>query len=188
MVIESPIFLPFSAIYTGVCADPVMLPKNHPLASVNDVYNAIYVNGDAVGDAMFMGRGAGRLPTASAVCSDIIDTARNIRCNSCGRISGGLFEKKKMCPPDKEMAPCYFRLLVNDRPGVLAAIASTFAAQQMSIASVIQKNVIENGLAELIIITYKVSRLSLELSLRTLQVLPVVKKVSSVLRVEDPNL
>ena len=80
------------------------------------------------------------------------------------------------------------RLLVNDRPGVLAAIASTLAAQQMSIASVIQKNVLENGLAELIIITYKVSRLSLELSMRTLQVLPVVKKVCSVLRVEDPNL
>ena len=157
-----------------------------------------YVNGDAVGDAMFMGRGAGRLPTASAVCGDIIDTARNICNNCCGRIKGNLFEEKKMCPPEKEMAPCYFRLLVNDRPGVLAAIASTLAAQQMSIASVIQKqmsiasviqkNVLENGLAELIIITYKVSRLSLELSMRTLQVLPVVKKVCSVLRVEDPNL
>ena len=86
------------------------------------------------------------------------------------------------------MAPCYFRLLVTDRPGVLAAIASTFAAQQMSIASVIQKNVMENGMAELVIITNKVSKLSLDLSLRTLQVLPVVKKVCSVLRVEDPNL
>ena len=64
----------------------------------------------------------------------------------------------------------------------------TVPAQQMSIASVIQKNVVENGLAELIIITYKVSRMSLELSLRTLEVLPVVKKVCSVLRVEDPNL
>ena len=174
----------------GIAANvyPVMLPKSHPLASVNDVYNAIYVNGDAVGDAMFMGRGAGRLPTASAVCGDIIDVARNIRNNACGRISGSLFVKKKMCPPDKEMTPCYFRLLVNDRPGVLAAIASTLAAQQMSIASVIQKNVLENGLAELIIITYKVSRLSLELSLRTLQVLPVVKRVCSVMRVEDPDL
>ena len=174
----------------GITANvyPVMLPKNHPLASVNDVYNAIYVNGDAVGDAMFMGRGAGRLPTASAVCGDIIDTVRNICHNACGRVSGNLFVEKKMCPPEKEMEPCYFRLLVNDRPGVLAAIASTFAAQQMSIASVIQKAVVENGLAELIIITYKVSRLSLDLSLRTLQVLPVVKKVCSVLRVEDPNL
>ena len=174
----------------GITANvyPVMLPKNHPLASVNDVYNAIYVNGDAVGDAMFMGRGAGRLPTASAVCSDIIDTARNICHNACGRINSNLFEKKKMCPPEKEMVPCYFRLLVTDRPGVLAAIASTFAAQQMSIASVIQKNVVENGLAELIIITYKVSRMSLDLSMRTLEVLPVVKKVCSVLRVEDPNL
>ncbi len=174
----------------GITANvyPVMLPKNHPLASVNDVYNAIYVNGDAVGDAMFMGRGAGRLPTASAVCGDIIDTARNICHNACGRITGNLFVEKKMCPPEQETEPCYFRLLVNDRPGVLAAIASTFAAQQMSIASVIQKNVVEKGLAELIIITYKVSKLSLELSLRTLQVLPVVKKVCCVLRVEDPNL
>lgn len=174
----------------GITANvyPVMLPKSHPLASVNDVYNAIYVNGDAVGDAMFLGRGAGRLPTASAVCGDIIDTVRNLNNHACGRISGNLFEKKKMCPPEKEMAPCYFRLLVTDRPGVLAAIASTFAAQQMSIASVIQKNVMENGIAELVIITNKVSKLSIDLSLRTLQVLPVVKDVCSVLRVEDPNL
>ena len=174
----------------GITANvyPVMLPKSHPLASVNDVYNAIYVNGDAVGDAMFLGRGAGRLPTASAVCGDIIDTVRNLNNHACGRISGNLFEKKKMCPPEKEMAPCYFRLLVTDRPGVLAAIASTFAAQQMSIASVIQKNVMENGMAELVIITNKVSKLSIDLSLRTLQVLPVVKDVCSVLRVEDPNL
>ena len=174
----------------GITANvyPVMLPKNHPLASVNDVYNAIYVNGDAVGDAMFMGRGAGRMPTASAVCSDIIDISRNILFNACGRVNSNLFEKKKMCPPEKEMANCYFRLLVTDRPGVLAAIASTFAAQQMSIASVIQKNVMDNGTAELVIITNKVSKLSLDLSLRTLQVLPVVKKVCSVLRVEDPSL
>ena len=175
----------------GITANvyPVMLPKNHPLASVNDVYNAIYVNGDAVGDAMFMGRGAGRMPTASAVCSDIIDVSRNILFNACGRVNSNLFEKKKMCPPDKEMANCYFRLLVTERPGVLAAIASTFAAQQMSIASVIQKNVMDNGTsAELVIITNKVSKLSLDLSLRTLQVLPVVKKVCSVMRVEDPKL
>ena len=70
----------------------------------------------------------------------------------------------------------------------LLLVCLPLAAQQMSIASVIQKNVVENGLAELIIITYKVSRMSLDLSMRTLEVLPVVKKVCSVLRVEDPNL
>ena len=167
---------------------PMLVPLKSQLANIDNEFNGIMVRGDCTGDVVFYGKGAGKLPTASAVCGDIIDTVRNICHNACGRVSGNLFVEKKMCPPEKEMEPCYFRLLVNDRPGVLAAIASTFAAQQMSIASVIQKNGVENGLAELIIITYKVSRLSLDLSLRTLQVLPVVKKVCSVLRVEDPNL
>lgn len=174
----------------GISANvyPVMLPKAHPLAGVNGVYNAVFVNGDAVGDAMFMGQGAGRLPTASAVCGDIIDTARNINSGATDRIGCTCFEEKKMCPPDKEMTPCYIRMHVEDKPGVLSAIAATFGAQGMSLSTVIQKNRPAEGIAEIVIITGNVSKLSLELSISTLNVLPIVKKVCSILRVEDPSL
>jgi len=174
----------------GISANvyPVMLPKMHPLASVNDVYNAVFVNGDAVGDAMFLGRGAGRMPTASAVCGDIIDTARNILHDSTGRISCTCYEKKKLCPPSKDMSPCYIRLLAKDRPGVLSAVAAVFGAQQMSLANVVQKNRPTPDTAELVVITNSVSKESLALALQTLKALPVVEKVSSVLRVEDPSL
>ena len=93
-----------------------------------------------------------------------------------------------MCPSDKEMTPCYIRMQVQNRPGVLAAIAATFGAQQVSLSNVIQKQIFKSGLAELVIITNNVSKMSLELSVQTLKVLPVVDKVCSILRVEDPTL
>ncbi len=174
----------------GISANvyPAMLPKHHPLAGVNDAFNAVFVNGDAVGEAMFLGQGAGRMPTASAVCGDIIDTARNIISHSTGRVTCTCFEEKKLCPADKEMTPCYIRMHVEDKPGVLAAIAATFGAQQMSLSTVIQKNKPAEGVAEIVVITNNVSRMSLELSIQTLKVLPIVKRVCSVLRVEDPSL
>lgn len=174
----------------GVSANvyPVMLPVHHPLASVNDVYNAIYINGDAVGEAMFLGRGAGRLPTASAVCGDIVDTARNLLHGATNRIGCTCYRDKQLCPPDKEMSPCYIRMQVQDKPGVLAAIAAAFGAQQVSLYNVIQKELPKPGQAEIVVVTNNISKLSLELSLQTLRVLPVVDKVCSVLRVEDPRL
>lgn len=89
-----------------------MIPLSHPLAGVNGVYNAVFVNGDAIGEAMFLGLGAGRLPTASSVCGDIIDIARNMQHKSTGRISCTCFEEKRLCPPDKMSAPAYIRLQV----------------------------------------------------------------------------
>lgn len=99
----------------SVRVHPTMLPKVHPLATVNDVYNAIFVNGDVVGDAMFLGRGAGRLPTASAICGDIVDVARNIVHNCTGRINCTCYEDKHMCSIENITSPCYVRLLVLDK-------------------------------------------------------------------------
>ena len=170
-----------------VRVQPTMLPASHPLATVNDVYNAIFVNGDAVGDTMFFGRGAGRMPTASAVCGDIIDVSRNILYNCTGRISSACFETKHMCTPENIMSPCYIRLLVQDKPGVLADITSAFGAQTVSLKIVVQKQKVEN-LAELVLITYAVSEFNLQMAIATLKGLPVVEKVSNVIRVEDNNL
>jgi len=171
----------------SVRVHPTMLPKTHPLSTVNDVYNAIYVNGDVVGDAMFLGRGAGRMPTASAVCGDVVDVARNIVHSCTGRINCTCYEEKHLCSIENITSPCYVRLLVLDKPGVLAAIASAFGAQNVSLKNVVQKSKVD-GFSELVVITYDVSEYNLRMALATLAGLPVVEKICSVIRVEDESL
>ncbi|MBR4958098.1 MAG: homoserine dehydrogenase, partial [Phascolarctobacterium sp.] len=171
----------------SICVRPTMLPKSHPLASVNDVFNAIFVTGDALGEAMFMGRGAGRYPTASAVCGDIIDAARNLIHNEGNRVNCTCFEEKRMCSIEKMCAPCYIRMEVNDQPGALAAIAAAFGAQSVSLHSVVQRTG-ANGSAELVFITHSVSEYNLQMALQILKVLPVVKEVCSIIRVEDNEM
>jgi homoserine dehydrogenase len=171
----------------SACVYPVMLPRKHPLAAINGAFNAIFVTGDAVGDAMFVGLGAGRYPTASAVCGDIIDVARNINFNATGRINCTCFEEKHLCDPKNIVSPCYIRLHVEDRPGALATIATVFATHEISLKNIIQKGVLGKNLAELVVITYDVSELSLHKALETLETLPNVHKICSVVRVEDKD-
>ena len=171
----------------SICVRPTMLPKSHPLASVNDVFNAIFVTGDALGEAMFMGRGAGRYPTSSAVCGDIIDAARNLLHNEGNRVKCTCYEEKRMCSIENMCAPCYIRMQVNDQPGALAAIAAAFGAQNVSLHSVVQRTA-ANGSAELVFITHSVSEYNLQMALQILKVLPVVKEVCSIIRVEDNEM
>ena len=171
-----------------VCVRPTMLPTEHPLAGVNDVFNAVFVEGDALGEAMFMGRGAGGLPTASAVCGDIIDVARNMVHGSTGRINCTCFDEKHLCRLEDMLSPFYIRLHVVDRPGVLAAIAAAFAAQNVGLKKVIQKQMVGDKLAELVVITYHVSELDMQMAVQTLKGLPVIKEVCSVIHVEDDNV
>lgn len=171
----------------SVRVHPTMLPINHPLTTVNDVYNAIYVSGDIVGDTMFFGKGAGRMPTASAVCGDIIECSRNIIHGCTGRLGCTCYEKKRLCSIENIYSPSYMRLLVQDKPGVLAAIASAFGSQNVSLKNVIQKKKVDN-LAEIVVITYGVSEYNLRMAEATLQGLPVVEKISNVIRVEDNTL
>ena len=171
----------------SICVRPTMLPKSHPLASVNDVFNAIFVTGDALGEAMFMGRGAGRYPTASAVCGDIIDAARNLLHNEGNRVKCTCYEEKRMCSIENMCAPCYIRMQVNGQPGALAAIAAAFGAQNVSLHSVVQRTA-ANGSAELVFITHSVSEYNLQMALQILKVLPVVKEVCSIIRVEDNEM
>ncbi len=162
---------------------PAFIPAKHPLASVHDVFNAIYIKGDAVGETMFYGRGAGGMPTASAVVSDIIDVARNITHNANSRILCTCFSQKSFCPVQNTESPYYIRLLVADKPGVLAAIAGAFGAQQVSLHSVIQKRKVNNS-SELVLITYQVSDANLRLAINTISGMSVVNTVSNVIRVE----
>lgn len=171
----------------SIAVRPTMLPNDHPLSNVNDVYNAIFVVGDAVGDTMFMGMGAGRFPTASAVCADIMDAARNLQHGDGGRIACTCFNKKKLCDKQNMFAPCYIRMNVTDEPGALSSIAAAFASQKVSLRNVVQKD-LPNGNAEIVVITHSVSELNLEMALNLLKVLPVVEKICSVIRVEDKDM
>ena len=164
---------------------PVFLPKTHPLASVNGVYNAIFVRGNAIGEAMFYGQGAGSLPTASAVVSDIIDVARDIINRTFGHVRCTCYEKKEICPLDKTSSSYYVRLLVDDKPGVLGAIATAFGDAGVSLKSVIQtrRNVVDH--AEIVAITHLVKHKRIEKALTALKALPVVDEVRNVIRVEN---
>lgn len=163
---------------------PAFISNKHPLSSVNDVFNAIYINGNAVGEAMFYGRGAGSLPTASAVVADVIDVARNIVHDMSGRILCTCFEDKKIASIDESISSYYIRLLVKDEPGVLALIAGAFGDQKVSLGSVIQKQKLNNQ-AELVLLTGAISDVNIQKALTNIKSLNVVTEVYNVIRVEE---
>lgn len=163
---------------------PSLLPVAHPLAGVNDVFNAVYVEGDAVGETMFYGRGAGKLPTASAVAGDIMDAARNIIHGVRGIIGCTCFEARPVKDMSEVRSRNYLRFKVKDQPGVLAQIALIFGKNQVSLASVIQQETVEDK-AELVLITHGVTEKNLRRALDEIKELPVVEEVFNVIRVEE---
>ena len=164
---------------------PVFLPKEHPLASVRGVFNAIFVRGNAIGEAMFYGPGAGSLPTASAVVSDVIDVARDIVNGTFGRIRCTCFEKKKLCPLDDTESSYYVRLLVDDKPGVLGTIATVFGNEGVSLKSVVQTKQSIADHAEIVAITHMVEHRKMLCAIKVLEGLPVVDEIRSMIRVEN---
>ncbi|MBQ1335674.1 MAG: homoserine dehydrogenase [Selenomonadaceae bacterium] len=164
---------------------PVFLPKEHPLASVRGVFNAIFVRGNAIGEAMFYGPGAGSLPTASAVVSDVIDVARDIVNGTFERIRCTCFEKKKLCPLDDTESSYYVRLLVDDKPGVLGTIATVFGNEGVSLKSVVQTKQSIADHAEIVAITHMVEHRKMLCAIKVLEGLPVVDEIRSMIRVEN---
>ena len=162
---------------------PVLLDKNHPLASVNGVLNAIFVRGVPVDEAMFYGPGAGA-PTASAVISDIIEITRGILTNSSGRFGCTCYEQKNICPVEETVSAYYLRLLVDDKAGVLGQIATTFGNAGVSVKSVMQAEVETKDHAEIVVVTHKVKHKNILQAEESLKNLPVVDKILSVIRVE----
>ncbi len=164
---------------------PTMIPLSHPLAGVSGVYNAIYVTGDAVGETMFFGEGAGSLPAASAVVGDVIEVARHIR-SGCLNLVGCTCNEQLAVRDIAALETGYFiRFAVADRPGVLASVASKFGEHGVSIESVIQKRVCESGDAEIVYVTHLASEGAVRAALDEIAALDVVTEVSSVIRVEN---
>lgn len=166
---------------------PAFVPRIHPLASVKGSYNAIYVTGNIVEDVMFYGRGAGSLPTASAVMADVISTAKHIMNGSTG--TGMMLTETKRIPFYSSLKlknSYYFRLIVDDVTGVLSQIASAYADHDISIKEVVQKSRFEDA-AELMIITQDTPRENIIQVEKALQVLPCMRQVANIVRVMNDD-
>lgn len=166
---------------------PAFVPRTHPLASVKGSYNAIYVTGNIVDDVMFYGRGAGSLPTASAVMADVISTAKHIMNGSTG--TGMMLTETKRIPFYSSLKlknSYYFRLIVDNVTGVLSQIASAYADHDISIKEVVQKSRFEDA-AELMIITQDTPRENIIQVEKALQVLPCMRQVANIVRVMNDD-
>lgn len=161
---------------------PMLLPDKHPLATVRDSFNAVFVHGEACDDAMFMGRGAGKLPTASAVMGDVIDAMRNLMHGSCGKIGCGCYKNLPVKNIEETSSRFFLRIQVADRPGALANIAGILGNNDVSIAQVVQKKSC-GGVAELVIITDSVQERHFNDALRILEGMSVIREISGFIRV-----
>lgn len=166
---------------------PMLIPSSHPLASVNDSYNAVFVRGDAVQDAMFFGRGAGEMPTASAVMGDVFDIIRNIQADCCARIGCTCYKNL----PVKKMEDVYnryfLRMQVEDRCGVLAEMTAIFAEYNVSVAQIVQKEKMARERAEVVVITDSVREGDFRKAVEELRKRESIHEISSLLRVYGKN-
>ena len=163
---------------------PAFVPKTHPLANVNGVMNGIFVKGDAVGDVMFSGPGAGSMAAGSAIVGDVIDIARNMKYGATSRVSCTCVDETRMLPMDRVKCKNYIRVRTEDKPRVLASLATTFGDNNVSIESVLQK-VLPDATAEIVWLTHEADEPDTRRALEAIRALPVVKEVSNWIRVEE---
>lgn len=163
---------------------PAFVPLTHPLASVRGSYNAIYIKGNGIDDAMFYGRGAGSLPTGSSVVSDIMEVAKNVAFEATGRFKPFYFDQKNIYSPGKIQSSYYMRLAVDNKTGVLAKIATKLAEQKISVLSIVQRNK-DPETAVLAIVTSKCPHSYILNLIDSFNSLRSVKDVCSVIRIME---
>lgn len=170
--------------YVSISVEPTMVKCDHPLASVNGVFNAIYVYGEAVGETMFYGRGAGEMPTATSVVADIVAVIKNLKLGVNGQRGSIAYVEKKIKTADQIESKYFVLLHVEDKAGVLARITQVFGQHEVSLESVIQQPNTSNPKAELVIITHNANKANMDKVLAAFNELGVVEEVQSVYRVE----
>jgi homoserine dehydrogenase len=163
----------------AVRVHPAMVPVTHPLASVRESYNAVFIEGDAVGQLMFYGRGAGGAPTASAVFGDLIDAAVNLDKGTHGSL--GTFSKAKIRAIDETSSEYLLSLDVADEPGVLHAVTGAFARHDVSIRAAEQEGI--GAEARLVFITHMAREADVQATVRDLRDLDVVRRIGGFIRV-----
>ncbi|EOO35713.1 homoserine dehydrogenase [Bacillus mycoides] len=167
-----------------VTVEPTLLPNAHPLAAVQNEYNAVYVYGEAVGETMFYGPGAGSLPTATAVVSDLVAVMQNIRLGVTGNSAVVPQYQKVLKEPDEIIVKKFLRLHVKDEIGVFAKITSLFSERGVSFEKIIQMPLEEKGKAEIVIVTHRASLADYEYILHTLQSYEEIDCVKANYRIE----
>jgi len=166
---------------------PVMIPKGHMLAGVEEAYNGIYIEGDFVGPTLFYGLGAGRRPTGSAVVSDLIAIARRL---SSGQrefpycLGSQPLNNLRIKPIEEISMPYYFRFQAQDKPGVLSKISGILAHYQISIASVIQKGRVLHGSVPIVMLTHEAKESAVKKAIKEIDTLDVVSDATVAIRVE----
>jgi homoserine dehydrogenase len=172
---------------------PTLIPQDHMLANVGDAFNAVYVTGDAVGPILLYGQGAGMLPTASAVVSDILDLARNLTLGIRRRVpplgaETALETRRPIKPMAEVVTNYYIRFAALDRPGVLSQISGILGGHNISIAAVIQKGREVKGAVPIVMITHEAKEANVRQALVEIDALPVVSPPAVMYRIEDPHL
>lgn len=167
-----------------VHVNPLFMPETHPLAKVDGVYNAVFIESDMAGETMLYGRGAGDKATASAVVGDIIAIAKDICEDSIANAGYTFFNERKIIGHNNAVSQFYLRMDVKDNPGVLSKIAGVLGDHNVSIYSVVQQKS-HGESAEIVIITHKVIEENMQNSLKKIKSLGIVNEIRSVIRVED---
>ena len=160
---------------------PAMIPRSHPLASVREAYNAVFVESEAAGQLMFYGPGAGGAPTASAVLGDLVTVARNRLANTCGPGESSYAARPVLAMGDT-LTRYHVAIDVEDRAGVLAAVATAFAEQDVSIQTVRQEG--RGDDAQLVVVSHRATDAQLSATVAHLRKMDIVRDVTSVMRVE----
>lgn len=173
---------------------PTMVPDDHLLASINGAFNAIHFTGDAVGNVLLYGQGAGKMPTGSAVAADVVDIARNIQAGSVNRVPAlsylpGTFVTRRISTMEELSCPYYFRISTRDEPGVLASIAGILSKNNISIESVIQKGRKQSGPVSIVMRTHTAQEASVKKALQEIDALAAVTSETVKIRIlEDEAL
>ncbi|MDP5272742.1 homoserine dehydrogenase [Chengkuizengella axinellae] len=171
--------------YIYLSVQPTLVKKSHPLANVNGVFNAVYVYGEAVGETMFYGPGAGEMPTATSVVADLIAVAKNSMLKVNGsRARTSSYKEKKLKPLNQVVYKNFIRLYVADKAGVLAQITQVFTKYEVSLESVVQQPNPELSAAEIIIVTHDANKESMGQVLKDFKEMDVIHEIKSVYRVE----
>jgi homoserine dehydrogenase len=172
---------------------PTLVPKDHMLANVNGAMNAVYLTGDAVGPILLYGQGAGMMPTASAVVSDIIDIARNLICEVPGRVpalgwESALASRRLIKPINDLVTNYYLRFSALDQPGVLSQVSGILGKHNISIAAVIQKGREVAGTVPIVMITHEAREADARQAMAEIDELSCVSPPTVFYRIEDPHL
>ncbi len=165
---------------------PTLIPLQHPLANIHGVTNAVRIEGDPIGEVVFSGPGAGAGATASAVVADIINVVAALKSvpNHINQLMGCSHEHyAKIAPIENTVTQFYARLLTQDKPGVIGDLGTAFGDHHVSLNAILQKNTIHDGLAEIVVVTQKVSELNFQKAIAAVRELATLHSIPTVLRV-----